>query len=508
MNRPGSKLYKAALILALVPLLALSGLTQRRLNQDRVALGVTRGESLGQTAPPVLAFTTVALGGFRGLIANALWIRAIELQEQDKYFEKVQLTDWITKLQPHFVTVWTHQAWDMAYNISIKFSNPRDRWQWVQRGIELLRDEALKYNPDEPLIYRELGWIFQHKIGADLDDAHLYFKSEWAREMDEVLHGSNYQALINPQTDDEKDRSRILREKYKLDPVHMKAVDDEFGPLEWRLPESHAIYWATLGLKRARKEEQITLRREIYQPLQLAFQRGRLIEFKVGDKKKYDVGPNLALIPNANKAYEKNMAEDPEYRDHIATAHRNFLKDAVYFLYTHNRRADAQQWMNYLVAKYPDATIHDSRSASNAPQKIADMTVQDYCAARVTEDISETSRTRVQQAIEGFLERSYFHLAIGENDYATGYALFASDIWDRYQAKVTRKGKEPDERVALPSMDFLKSQALKVFDDTYEPLLVARLHTQLGLPAPTNAPPPAPTNAPPNSGTPGASSNP
>ena len=74
MNRPGSKLYKAALILALVPLLALSGLIQRRLNQDRVALGVTRGEPLGQTAPPVLAFTTVALGGFRGLIANALWI--------------------------------------------------------------------------------------------------------------------------------------------------------------------------------------------------------------------------------------------------------------------------------------------------------------------------------------------------------------------------------------------------------------------------------------------------
>jgi len=261
-------------------------------------------------------------------------------------------------------------------------------------------------------------------------------------------------------------------------------------------------------LKRAKKEEQITLRREIYQPLLLAFQRGRLIEFKVGDKKKYDIGPNLAMIPNANKAYEKTMADDPEYRDHIATAHRNFLKDAVYFLYTHNRRADAQQWMNYLAAKYPDALIYDPRSESKTPQKIADMTVQDYCAARVTEDISETSRTRVQQAIEGFLERSYFHIAIGEDDYATGYAVFAGDIWDRYQRKVTRKGNQPDERVALPSMDFLKNQALKVFDDTYEPLLVARLHTKLGLPAPTNAPPQAPTNAPPTSLTPGASSNP
>jgi len=209
MSSSRSRLYKPALVAAIIPLLALSGMMQRRLNHDRIGMGITRGEPLGNTAPPVLVFTTVALGGFRGLIANALWVRASDLQEQDKYFEKVQLADWITKLQPHFTTVWVHQAWDMAYNISIKFSDPRDRWQWVQRGIELLRDEALKYNPDEPLIYRELGWIFQHKIGQDLDDAHKYFKSEWAREMDEVLHGTDYQALINPQTDDEKERSQF-----------------------------------------------------------------------------------------------------------------------------------------------------------------------------------------------------------------------------------------------------------------------------------------------------------
>jgi len=102
MNR--SRLYKAALVFALVPLLVLAAFTQARLNRDRVAMGITRGEPLGKTAPPVLVFTTVALGGFRGLIANALWVRAMELQEEDKYFEKVQLADWITKLQPHFIT--------------------------------------------------------------------------------------------------------------------------------------------------------------------------------------------------------------------------------------------------------------------------------------------------------------------------------------------------------------------------------------------------------------------
>ena len=490
MTRSRSRLYKPFLIVAIIPLLALSGFMQRRLNSDRVAMGVTRGEPLGKTAPPVLVFTTVALGGFRGLIANALWIRAMDLQEQDKYFEKVQLADWITKLQPHFTTVWVVQAWDMAYNISIKFSDPRDRWQWVQRGIELLRDEGLKYNPDETMIYRELAWFFHHKMGQDLDDAHWYFKTEWARQMDQVLAGTNYTALINPTTEDETERARILREKYKLNPLHMQEVDDEFGPLEWRLPEAHAIYWATAGLKRAKKQDQITLRREVYQPMQLAFQRGRLIEVNIGTNKSYQVGPNLAMIPRANKAYEKAMAEDAEFHDHIGTAHRNFLKDAVYFLYTHNRRSEAEQWMRYLITKYPDAMISDVRAPNRESKKIADMSLDDYCVARVTEDIGETSNIRVKQAIEGFLVNSFYNTAIGEDDLATGYALFAGKIWARYQAE-TQKQKD---RIGLPPLDEMKREALQLFDRNYDPLLIQQLRSRLpGLPPPA-APP---TNAPP-----------
>src|SRR5438034_10553303 len=124
-----SRASKAAWLVTAALLLTVVFFVQRSLNQQRAdpELGLLRGAGLGTNAPPVLVFTTVALGGFRGLIANALWIRAMELQEQDKYFEKVQLADWITKLQPHFTTVWVVQAWDMAYNISIKFSDPRDR---------------------------------------------------------------------------------------------------------------------------------------------------------------------------------------------------------------------------------------------------------------------------------------------------------------------------------------------------------------------------------------------
>src|SRR5439155_8362910 len=138
------------ILLLLLAALLLTGVSQvqKELNRERDRLGLTRVQPL-ENAPPVLAFTTVALGGFRGLISNALWIRASDLQDEDKFFEMAQLADWITKLEPHYVQVWLVQAWNMAYNISVKFKDYPDRWRWRKRGIELLRDDGLRFNPNE-----------------------------------------------------------------------------------------------------------------------------------------------------------------------------------------------------------------------------------------------------------------------------------------------------------------------------------------------------------------------
>ena len=174
------------MLLLAAALLAGSGQVQKSLNRDRQQLDLTRTAPL-KNAPPLLAFTTVALGGFRGLISNFLWIRANDLQQADKYFEMVQLADWITDLEPHFEQVWFFQAWNMAWNISVNFKDFSDRWRWVERGIELLRDDGLRYNPDSRLIYQQLGWIFQSKMGQNMDDANLYYKEQWARGNDAVF---------------------------------------------------------------------------------------------------------------------------------------------------------------------------------------------------------------------------------------------------------------------------------------------------------------------------------
>jgi len=502
------------LALALVLLFGVSRV-QIALNQDRDRLGLTRVQPL-ENAPPVLAFTTVALGGFRGLIANALWIRASDLQDEDKFFEMMQLSDWITKLEPHFVQVWLVQAWNMAYNVSVKFKDLEDRWRWVNRGIQLLRDDGLRYNPNEVLIYRELAWFFQHKMGQNLDDAHMLYKQQWANEMAEVfgkLRRPNLEELVNPQTDEQRARAKLLLEKYKIDPADMKEVDSTYGPLEWRLPEAHAIFWAALGLEKAKlnptkvnRDDLIQLRRVIYQSMHMAVQRGRLVENFID--KEFEFGPNLDIIPKTNFAYEQAMEEDAENREHISRAHRNFLRLAIYFLYAHNRVPDSAEWYKYLGEHYPDKTIIDD-DPNSFPRNV---TLDRYVMANVQVDINETDRNKVQSTLEAFITRAYHSLILGEDDQYAGLRMMVRKVWQSYMSQV--EGSEV--RIGLPPVE----ETEKVIRDRmldpeqglpYEYRVVLRL--KLGLPAEpppaepssvpgtTNAPPTVSTNVPSTRGT-------
>jgi hypothetical protein len=485
------RLKKILLLVLAAALLAGSGFVQKSMNHDRDTLGLTHVEGL-TNAPPVLAFTTVALGGFRGLISNMLWMRASQLQEEDKFFEMAQLSDWITKLEPHFSQVWAHEAWNMAYNISVKFKDYPDRWRWVQRGFELLRDEGLRYNPNDVMIHQQLAWIFQHKMGANLDDASMYYKDEWRKEMEAVLGKKpNFDELIHPQTQDQTNRARLLRETYKMDPAFMKTVDEQYGPLEWRLPEAHAIYWASQGLYRAtnnpirvKQDDLITLRRVIYQDMLLSFQRGRLVENQFEDP--FGLGPNLEIIPRINEAYLQSYAEeaDPNQKNGILKAHRNFLRQAIYTLYEYNRIADAEKWFKYLGEKYPDQGIIEGREDSY-PRNV---TLYEYVMSCFNVDANETNRDRVRGNIEGMLVRYYQSLVIGEDDRAAGYYLIAQQIWENYQKKI------PAERMSAtglpPFSDIdqdIRSRCLNP-DNGWPPEARAMLRMKLNISTTTNAP--------------------
>lgn len=136
--------------------------------------------------PPDIALLG-KLGTFRALAIDWAFIRADRLKEEGKHYEAYVLHETICKLAPRFPKVWVHAAWNMAYNISVTQYTPEARWQWVNNGIAVLRDKGIMYNPKSVSLYKELSWIYWHKIGDFLDDEHLNYKKALAVEMERVL---------------------------------------------------------------------------------------------------------------------------------------------------------------------------------------------------------------------------------------------------------------------------------------------------------------------------------
>lgn len=502
-----SRVKKILLLALAAALLFGSGQVQKNLERDRHQLGLTIGAPL-QNAPPLLAFTTVALGGFRGLISNYLWIRANNLQLAGKYYEAAQLANWITDLEPHFAQVWNFQAWNMAYNISVKFKenspgNYADRWRWVRNGIDLLRDRGLRWNPDNSQMYFQLGWIFEHKIGENLDDGNLYYKQQWAQAMSPFFgpHGTNFAALIHPQTAEQRTNALVLRDKYKINPVFAQQVNQEYGPLDWRLPEAHAIYWYALGLKKATNNPNavaptdfhlMQLRRGIFQSEQQAFRQGRMIVNPFTHS--VELAPDLDLIPKVNAAYLQMYNEETNQgqRTDILRAQRNFLRYAIYYLYYNDRITEAAHWFKYLGEKFPNQPIIDKQPHSY-PRNV---TLDQYAVAVAQENIDGSSQQNVTSLVQGLLTHAYVNLAIGQDERAAGLERLAQKVRDHYQAVMGRD----QPRAALPPMNSLKREVLNKLLDTKNGLPYAAravIRSKLGMPAETvstNAAPPAVTS--------------
>jgi hypothetical protein len=184
-----------------------------------------------ENAPPSLAFATVAMGAFRGLVVDILWMRADKLKEEGQFFDAKQLAEWITVLQPRFAQVWDFHGWNMAYNISVAIPNTQweERWRWVRNGYELIRDKGIEKNPHAISLYRSMAWIFQHKISGVTDDCHMHYKRELALAMRPLLASQTkqeFQALaLVP-----KELKKLLADDKMAEFVEaLRAADKEFA---------------------------------------------------------------------------------------------------------------------------------------------------------------------------------------------------------------------------------------------------------------------------------------
>jgi len=181
------RLAEIVAAVTLVACLVGAGVSARQLARQRQELQLVVSMEGTQGMPPHVALATAALGTFRGLAVDVLWARADALQDSGEFFEAQTLAQWITALQPRFPKVWSFQAWNMAYNISVSTPNAAERWGWINRGVALLRDHGMPLNPADANLPMELAWIFFHKVGGKVDREHSYYKARLAREFRELL---------------------------------------------------------------------------------------------------------------------------------------------------------------------------------------------------------------------------------------------------------------------------------------------------------------------------------
>ncbi len=469
-------------------------------------------------APPLVVFTTVALGSFRGLLADFLWFRAASLQDKGNYYEMVQLANWITKLQPHFSGATAYLAWNMAYNISVTCSSPADRWRWVQAGIELLRDEALVYNPEDASLYKELGWIFQHKLGNILDDAHLYYKNMLAIRVMEVIgakpdwskmavapigknafiekyHPEDYprlQDVMNKSGFPDYDslyrefkkesklpdnflkelnsealarefdiafRATWLKEKFKLDAALIHRINEKYGELDWRIAESQAIYWATKGLEMTLDGRDLSCERMITQALFASFKSGRLLMIDEDKFESIVSVPNLQVVDAVKRTYEEAYLAN-EKQSSFRSAMLNFMQDAVVILYNYGSFSKAAEYYDMLRKEEPGKYLRP---------------LENYVMRAWAEDVRDASVKKATDVISGLVYRSLYYMIYGDQDAALANERIARYIYANYQ----RANVDIKQRVGLAPYGKIKEGVVNNCLKTFPPMMVEILRAKL-----------------------------
>jgi hypothetical protein len=114
-----------------------------------------------------------ALGGFRAVVADGLWIEAHAEWTRTEWGKMLFVFNNVTALQPRNVMFWDMSAWHMAYNASASAAQdmrvPRmalrlkHQHEYFLIGKDLL-ERGIANNPDRYKLYESLGNVLRDKL--------------------------------------------------------------------------------------------------------------------------------------------------------------------------------------------------------------------------------------------------------------------------------------------------------------------------------------------------------
>ncbi len=392
-----------------------------------------------QGVPPEIIFATTALGAFRGLLVDALWLRATSMRDRGEFFELVQLSDWIGKLEPRMPKIWSFNAWNLAYNISVELPTSAERWNWVNQGMKVLKEKGIPYNPKCADLYEELSWIIYHKIGQYTDDHNNYYKLRLADEIDRVMGSKSATEILEKYPD----MAKRIKDELSLDVSFMVELENRFGFFDWRFPDALAIYWAQKGRPFAKANTIKNMDRITYSGLQNCFRRGRLFIARDdnGNAISFYSVPNFSFVNAVIKLFEANLKSFGR-KVGVVSAYKYFLEEALTTAYIYGDKKTASIIMLKLQEQFPKDKKY-KKSFNTVAQRL------------LMEGIKEANRDDLYNYITGYLTNAYVHLGWGESEASKQMEFIAAKLYKYFEKTFQSKGQ------TLPRFDLLRTQALR-----------------------------------------------
>ena len=240
-------------------------------------------------------------------------------------------------------------------------------------------------------------------------------------------------------------RAQVLRQKWKLDPKRMEKINNLYGPvdlknieeerhlsLDWRLPYTHAIYWAMHGLEYAEGKkdlEELNLHRIVYHSLQYLYYYGNL-KILISSAPAIDAerqpgqevldapqqmqlevfnSQDLRMFPVAYKATLDILEDYTKVRDEapggVVSGSANLCRSGISNLYLAGYKEMAQKYLTHLRERYPE-------------NKDYQVSLEVFVRSRMKEEVEDLTPKSAVNYVLTLLRDSFARYAVGDDEYA------------------------------------------------------------------------------------------
>jgi hypothetical protein len=280
-----------------------------------------------------------------------------------------------------------------------------------------------------------------------------------------------------------------------MEPDRMMRYTEKYGPIDWRMPSAHSLYWAARGVElaapRKRKDTEedydfLNTDRVVAQSVQELFRSGELyFDFNSFVQSGYTVWQG---VPNPNfiEVYgeildamrKRSFKYEGQYNtrafSQMSAGYENFLIDVVLFFYAREGESPTTQYWYKRVREFPEMNLTDP----NRWQRFS-VPLPQFVQTEITDRL--TSPSVMINQVSASLDGAFYSGLLGGNDESFrrqfDYAKKCHRYFFEQQARNNAVDKQnfrmeqfdSDFRVAAGSMfvQFIKGLSLDDAESAY-----------------------------------------